>query len=364
MSEPGGGNRPAPDENKKDKKDENSPPWWAAATLVIIGALLIMIFGFAMRATGHSAAVLVILLMLAAASIASGGLLGFLFGIPHAPKEASTTGYQPSTNLEQVTDWLTKILVGVGLVQLSHVGTMLAEVGDAVSSSLTPVVPGLGVMAQQTLVAFAIVGFLASYLWTRVYYGGIQIGADMGILNMIREQGKAIDLIAKGDIPTQPSAPLPPPPAPAAPAADAPEGAQAAIAPPAFPPEVKERIDRFMDWPAEWNSNPVFELFGQRPAEADGLRLVGFIDAKLESALMMGLRVESRGAPPAGDVLFLMHPTLVQRAVSVPFKGAVAETKFYTEGWFHVVAILDHGRTVLGLDLRDVPGVPKWFKKV
>jgi hypothetical protein len=51
---------------------------------------------------------------------------GFLFGVPHYnAKEIAQQAtdqnktYIPSTNLEQVADWLTKILLGAGLVQLS-----------------------------------------------------------------------------------------------------------------------------------------------------------------------------------------------------------------------------------------------------
>lgn len=67
----------------------------------------------------------------------SGGLIGFLFGLPRfkfdstavaaagataAATTAAATGdaprYRPSTNLDDVADWLTKIIVGVTLVQL------------------------------------------------------------------------------------------------------------------------------------------------------------------------------------------------------------------------------------------------------
>lgn len=74
-----------------------------------------------------------------------GSLLGFLFGMPRSAVAASTNEendsnsalpYRPSTNLEQVSDWLTKILIGVGLVELSQIGPTLASMGHIVAGSL------------------------------------------------------------------------------------------------------------------------------------------------------------------------------------------------------------------------------------
>jgi hypothetical protein len=68
---------------------------------------------------------------------------------------------------------------------------------------------------------------------------------------------------------------------------------------------------------------------------------------------------ESR--PLAAPVLFLLHPTFHQRLRKVTPRRNVAGVTIYPEGWFHVAAIVD--RTVLVLDLRNVPGVPDWFRK-
>jgi hypothetical protein len=80
-------------------------------------------------------------LMTAGAAMFVGGLLGFLFGVPYTREgeqpagtkdgqggqqksgsDALPTSYRPNTSLEQISDWLTKILVGVGLVQINDSG--------------------------------------------------------------------------------------------------------------------------------------------------------------------------------------------------------------------------------------------------
>lgn len=61
-------------------------------------------------------------LYLCGASTLVGGMIGFLFGVPRKNLAAEANNnrlagrsYTPNTNLEHISDWLTKIIVGVGL---------------------------------------------------------------------------------------------------------------------------------------------------------------------------------------------------------------------------------------------------------
>jgi tetratricopeptide (TPR) repeat protein len=138
---------------------------------------------------GKALAVLGTGLLLAGSALLGGALLGFLFGIPRSlqqqgaveapPAEgASASGqgasgrsaYGANTSLEQISDWLTKILVGVGLTQLSSLPSSLTQFADFA-------IPGLGgfetsgVFAVALLIYFVTCGFLMSYLWTRLKLG-------------------------------------------------------------------------------------------------------------------------------------------------------------------------------------------------
>ena len=120
-----------------------------------------------------------ILFMLASIAIAS--LIGFIFGVPRAraalvqteddledpkgPKGPTTVRFEANSNLEQISDWLTKILVGAGLVQLAALPGFLESLGNYLGASL-------GTAGPQSAVAIVLygfgVGFLFAYLWARL----------------------------------------------------------------------------------------------------------------------------------------------------------------------------------------------------
>ena len=72
--------------------------------------------------------------LLAGGSIVGGWVLGLIFGVPRSPSQPNGTqqpaaaGAVPArnptskvnTNLEDISDWLTKIIIGVGLTQLNN----------------------------------------------------------------------------------------------------------------------------------------------------------------------------------------------------------------------------------------------------
>ncbi|HEV2360937.1 MAG TPA: hypothetical protein VGS21_04475, partial [Acidimicrobiales bacterium] len=111
-------------------------------------------------------------LVMGAAALA-GGILGFLFGVPRTVNPTGATNgnsprYEGNTNLEQVSDWLTKILVGVGLVQIGRapgaLGHLAGSLSGAFGGGKTSAAFGLA-----SCIYFACLGFLFSYLWTRLY---------------------------------------------------------------------------------------------------------------------------------------------------------------------------------------------------
>lgn len=162
---------------------------------VVTGGTCVIITALGLFAAAEAALVLFdakghgifVLLYANAACLAAGAGLGFLFGIPHAgaPRVVDSnngttpdSGYQSSTSLEQIADWLTKIIVGVGLVELSRIYEFFKTAVKFLAAGLGEPVVTASACAATTLVFFPIVGFLGCYLITRLYLAAALVRAD------------------------------------------------------------------------------------------------------------------------------------------------------------------------------------------
>lgn len=150
--------------------------------------------------------------LLAGASAFVGGALGFLFGIPRtlqqeglapAPQEGNAAtaegalarriDYRANTNLEQISDWLTKILVGVGLTQIPAIRSGLANLTSFAANGLGGQ-PHSQVYAYALLSYSTILGFLFGYLWTRLFLAGaLRLADQAAIGDLVSEVQKVTE---------------------------------------------------------------------------------------------------------------------------------------------------------------------------
>jgi hypothetical protein len=138
-----------------------------------------------------------------------GGVVGLLFGIPKSVADPATTpapakvdpaagdsetaqdtrarsSYAVNTNLEQISDWLTKIMVGVGLTQVgaiqTHFNALSSDFGKAfaVPQGASDASPA---SAAALIITYGLTaGFLAGYLLTRMFLPGAFVRADAALL--------------------------------------------------------------------------------------------------------------------------------------------------------------------------------------
>ena len=95
--------------------------------------------------------------------------MGFLFGVPRVLRKGDATlTLGSNTNLEQISDWLTKIIVGLGLVEIRTLVKSTEQFIDFLAPSLGGGGKG-SAFALALLVIFGSSGFLALYLVTRVW---------------------------------------------------------------------------------------------------------------------------------------------------------------------------------------------------
>jgi hypothetical protein len=166
-------------------------PLWVAFLLLLAVVAGLAVFVYAWG----DWSMLALAALVAGGAWVAGGLLGFLFGIPRSLSEQTKlqrdeagAAYGANTNLEQISDWLTKILVGVGLVQFT---AFAAKFGDLVQFLGPALGGGQGgeAFAGAVLVVFGIGGFLSFYLFTRIYLPRAFAQADRGmVLRVVRTE--------------------------------------------------------------------------------------------------------------------------------------------------------------------------------
>jgi uncharacterized membrane protein len=117
----------------------SSRSWQRPVTIVALVMLAANLAGCAVIAFGpwRSGA----LYLWGLSSLAIGALVGFLFGVPRwvAGQQSGDgrTRYEPNTNIEKLSDWLTQILIGVGLVELHQIGPTLTRACRVLAGGLT-----------------------------------------------------------------------------------------------------------------------------------------------------------------------------------------------------------------------------------
>jgi hypothetical protein len=107
------------------------------------------------------------LYILAAGALSS--ILGLIFGVPRARLDfvaGTTERYAANSNLEQISDWLTKLLVGAGLVEVANLPGGLSSLGSYLGDDLST--RNASALAVGSVAYGAGVGFVGGYLWTRL----------------------------------------------------------------------------------------------------------------------------------------------------------------------------------------------------
>jgi hypothetical protein len=164
-------------------------------------------------------------------------------------------------------------------VEIGKIGGALASAGDTIARALPT--PGIAPVSELVIVSFVVLGFLAGFLWTRISDATIQTSTDAGIRRMLtgfkrtpdatREKTNQVADFAEslagsrgnvrgretGSIGAGPTSSL-----------------EAIMAD--WPPEVRERVNRFLEFDADdYYSDPTADLFTGAPRAAE--RMAGLV---------------------------------------------------------------------------------------
>jgi hypothetical protein len=315
-------------------------------------------------------------LMVAGAALFVGGLLGFLFGIPRTlqnpspanqrnpgnnPNAAVTdqnattqsatnataeTNYQANTNLEQISDWLTKILVGVGLTQVRQIYTKMYELAGAVAGALgSP--NGNRTFALSLMVYYLIIGFLISYLWTRLNLARAFREADLNAAKLNEILNKVEIVKAKTEV------------------AQAKAGLGIGKGPSEEVQKVMLEVSNQIQ-PGTVPNDPWKGQFGGSSA-ANGRQLSATVTpVPGQSGLYtihLSVSTTNTSKPLTGAVQFFLHPTFNQPKPMIKVgPNGLAELEIVAWGAFTVGALADDGQTRLELDLSQLTTAPAEFR--
>ncbi len=171
-----------PDETAKRRG--SFPAAWIVFAVVAAVLLAVVSYAFASRNVEAGVRAVAVAVVLAGASIAVGALAGLLFGVPrpYDPKspETAATGetndaaaergeprrhpFGMNTNLGDVSDWLTKMLVGVGLTQITKFPGAFGSLTRTVAEAFGGPTPVSRVFAGSLMIFLTIFGFIAGWL--------------------------------------------------------------------------------------------------------------------------------------------------------------------------------------------------------
>lgn len=180
----------------KNRADEITETSISIIRWVMVGGFVpIVLYGVYQLDLSKLFLIIGIGLIVALASALVGAIIGFIFGIPRSPNTVSDfaasgdstqipneetlmdRAFQSNTNLEQISDWLTKILVGVGLTQITVFPEKLKSLSEYIGKAFVSVSSsnphaGSTILAGGIVLFYSMCGFLISYLWSRVYLPG------------------------------------------------------------------------------------------------------------------------------------------------------------------------------------------------
>jgi hypothetical protein len=151
-------------------------------TVAIVLLFAMVVVAVLLGLFSHDGGAGVTVFVLFAAAAAAGAGLGFLFGLPRArvsdltadgsadgppvPAKASTY-YLTNSNLIKVSDWLTTIVIGLGLVNLGKLVPAVRSLSHALEAPLGSA-PYSGAIGVAVLIVGLLSGFILDYLWTSI----------------------------------------------------------------------------------------------------------------------------------------------------------------------------------------------------
>lgn len=151
--------------------------------IIIFGVIgLVSISLISVSSATKSFQVLATLFFLAIAFSMLGALVGLLFGIPKSNNQINPeSSIKKNTNLEEVSDWLTKMIIGFGIAKISEIDDRVLTLVTTLNK-IDPELPEIAILL--VLIYFPVYGFISGWLATRIYLPPIFADVDNKVENL------------------------------------------------------------------------------------------------------------------------------------------------------------------------------------
>jgi hypothetical protein len=331
----------------------------------IIG--IIGVIGFPLTIDRIGARLMWICILLALASLVVGFFIGTLFGMPKRNSK-DDSDYTLNNSLVEISEWLTKIIVGLGLVNLKQIPGYLATLGETVSRAAgTENSNSLNVFAMCATVYFAVFGLYIGYNYMRIVLSQKYKQADDNLLRKkleLKVDKLETEIAEKAKVERV--------------LIDEANKSKAEVSEIALSDQQdNDYIDSMKIRAAEklrkglienstdpqkgqWGS---MSMNNQRKLEAEVKEVMAGIGIYNISLKVSATNEKSSKMNDGDVVLFALHDTFGDPPIRlIPVKNGVAEVTFLSSGSFTVGAFADKGETELELDLASLPGVSEQFK--
>lgn len=355
---------------------------------------LVPVIGFPITIPDMGGRILFIGLILGIAAFISSFFTGTLFGMPKR-NNIKESDYSLNNSLVEISDWLTKIIVGLGLVNLKEIPDFLISLGEYVRASSKYDGQLVNIYSIGIVVYFGFLGLYIGYNYMRLVLSNKYKNADDNLLekkleiaknevleakNENEQKGKEIikmqskiqentqlanALIKKVNEPTKTETDV--------------QSIIKNLVSTNKNIKLKEDLESYVDkmisdanlklkkglitnnndpQKGQWKSNPINN---ERELKADVVEeTTGLFKIKVQ---VVSTNPENNPLKKDDLILFALHNTFGDP----PFRMAkvvnqTAELVFYAYGSFTVGAFVDYGSTELELDLAELPNVSTYFK--
>jgi hypothetical protein len=156
---------------------------WGLAAFVLFGVISLTIASIALGYIidpSYALKMSGVALLVAGSCFVFGGFIGFLFGIPKSAAEGLSIKdgrgrLVPNTNLEQVSNWLTTIIIGLGLTQVLTIARNVWVISNGIGESFQTTVINndeskiISVIFATIIVYYFILGIFFAYYVARTF---------------------------------------------------------------------------------------------------------------------------------------------------------------------------------------------------